>query len=63
MRNRKKGTVHRITQHIHFRLTPLSFGTAPYGRNVIYTEPLYEIAVDSGLERKKLMRSLKFDRF
>jgi len=52
-----------ITQHIRFGLTPLPFGTAPYGRNVIYTEALYEIAADSGLESKKLMRSLKFDIF
>ena len=52
-----------ITQHIRFRLTLLSFGTAPYGHNVIYTEPLYKIAADSGLEREKLMKILKFERF
>ena len=27
MRNRKKGTVHRITQHIRYGLVPLPFGT------------------------------------
>jgi hypothetical protein len=29
MRNRKKGIVHRITQHIRYGLAPLPFGTLP----------------------------------